>query len=882
MKLLLSFLICLNALAAKPDETGKVRIDRVELSGVSVIGVSLIEGALEIGAGDYLERARVVRSAENLQRLYRIRGYEEVRIQSEISQEKSDAGVLENVLAFKVIEGRPTRIAELLVRSSAQSKLEQNAWTKLQQDIAGRIGLQVNDVFDQEKVSDAKRNIQDLLAAYEYIGAKVSEVEVKLANAPASTSQEIQEKTYRWVKVEVDVDPGDRVTFGFRGNKVFTKSEFSKMIESQRLVGLGTDYVGAIQKRLIEEYLAVGFANVKIVAYPIERKMGERHVTYEIFEGERVYLEEVSFEGNQDFTLKELTKQFFQVAPALVQNRVFVDKDVDLASEKLIEWMRSKGYLSAKQLSIQKNLELERPNARVQIYIYEGEQTRVRKIEYGGRGVLSAEEINKILGIKQGEPLNLYAFNEGLELLKTAYKNHGYIAMGIENEDGDDVITYSYENRLADVYLKLDEGLQYRAGRIDVQGLQKTHQKVVLRELRFKEGDVLALQKILTSEARLRKLGIFSSANIRFEDDPSRVGFKRVFVVVEEGTPGIIGGGVGFRNDLGVRLFLQGAYTNLYRRNQTLSLDASANRRVFREYCRSQCFIEYEFAVGYIWPWFVMDEMTFRPRVVIDKVKYYRFSAATASLSLAWEKPLFESIPLTGIFSYNLERINQFDAEESVDEQGLRIGSVIPALRLDYRDNVLSPRKGFFSTLSYEVADPAFLSQRQPFPVGYVRAQFRSDVFIPIAEKITGYFSFRTGYERSTQDAENPGNPNPDSPKGQIPLIKRFALGGLGSLRGFQEQELNLQNVSLFGSASYVNYRAQVDLPFFADMRFGPFLDAANLNIDHYSFGRLRYGTGVGFRYITPVGPVNFDWGFKINPQPHEDPYRFYFSIGVF
>jgi outer membrane translocation and assembly module TamA len=38
----------------------------------------------------------------------------------------------------------------------------------------------------------------------------------------------------------------------------------------------------------------------------------------------------------------------------------------------------------------------------------------------------------------------------------------------------------------------------------------------------------------------------------------------------------------------------------------------------------------------------------------------------------------------------------------------------------------------------------------------------------------------------------------------------------------------------------------------------------------------------VGFHYQSPVGPVNFDWGYKLNPPtPEEDRYRFYFSIGV-
>jgi outer membrane translocation and assembly module TamA len=64
-------------------------------------------------------------------------------------------------------------------------------------------------------------------------------------------------------------------------------------------------------------------------------------------------------------------------------------------------------------------------------------------------------------------------------------------------------------------------------------------------------------------------------------------------------------------------------------------------------------------------------------------------------------------------------------------------------------------------------------------------------------------------------------------------------------------------------------------------MRFGPFLDGANLLVNEFSFtSGLRFGAGFGFHYQSPVGPVNFDLGFKLKPRIDEDPYQFYFSIG--
>jgi outer membrane protein insertion porin family len=191
------------------------------------------------------------------------------------------------------------------------------------------------------------------------------------------------------------------------------------------------------------------------------------------------------------------------------------------------------------------------------------------------------------------------------------------------------------------------------------------------------------------------------------------------------------------------------------------------------------------------------------------------------------------------------------------------------------RDNPLAPTKGLFSQASFEFADPTLLSQRAPSPIGYYRFQTRTDYTIPLFPMMTWFWSIRTGFEKST--VARPGNDT----YGAIPLIKQFALGGVGSLRGFSEQELNSRNEVIKGSLSYVNYRSQLDFPISGGLRFGPFLDAGNLRIDSFSFGGLRYGTGFGFHYLTPVGPVNLDWGFKVDPQPGEDTNQFYFSIGV-
>ncbi|HLE00227.1 MAG TPA: POTRA domain-containing protein [Bdellovibrionota bacterium] len=865
----------------EPSAAVQIKIDQIQFNGVSVFSREEIETTLEINPGDRLETIKAIKTAENVQALYRLHGYEQTGIQSRLVKRKEN-GATEAILEFQIKEGPPTRVAEIRFIPESRDASSRKYWSRIEGTLATRLAIQVGDIFDQTRITAAKRAFQDVLAAEEFVGGKVDDIRAAEASAPAGYAAA---SAGRWVALEFHIDLGDRVSFGFRGNNVFPSNHLSSLVEEQRLMGLGKDYVGAIRTQIESLYRSSGYAHVKAVPYIFERpKAHERHVTYFISEGPRVRLESLRFDGNSIFSDSELQKQFFLKASSEVQHRYYVQDDIQKAAELVIEWMKSRGYLGAKLVTVNPSF-LRRPGTpgkasensessavRVVVYIYEGDQTITRNVTFSGGTVFAPQQLKQFLSIEPDQPLDLFKFSEGLEGLKAAYRAKGYLGVRILNESTNQVIKYSHENRVAEISLDLVEGPQYKLSRVHIEGLGTTKENVVRREILFREDEILTEPDILDTEARLRRLGIFSMVTIRATDDPQRDGYKIVRISLQEGTPGLIAWGFGFRNDLGTRVFGQTGYSNLLGRNHTLSFAATANRRL-----EDYRFIEGQAQVAYLWPWFGFSELTFRPTFTVTSSQYIKFSATTVSFALAWERRLFRKPNLTGILTYNLERIRQFDAADVLDNMDARIGAIIPGLQLDMRDNPLSPTSGLFASGSFEIAAPLLLSQADPYPVGYTRFQFRSDYYIPLAKELTWFLSFRSGFEKNTQErtAADPRR------SGTIPSIKTFALGGPSSLRGFKEQQLNVYEYAVRGTVSYVNYRTQLDLPFAGALRFGPFLDAANLLIDDFSFGGLRYGAGVGFHYQTPVGPVNLDWGFNINPLPGEDEWRFHFSIGV-
>ncbi len=846
-----------------------LEVDRVELLGVTALEGQDVESALEIIAGDSLERSKVVRSLENLQALYRARGFEQVRVKSELVRERGDEGRLENVVRIRVEEGQPTRIASVRIELPLQ---ETGKRTRAFRDLAQSLGIRPGDLLDQEKLAEARRFIQERLGVEEFVGGRAEEKVITLERVAADLSRDYS--AGRWVELVLQVELGEKVGFGFRGNRVFTSGQLGAMVEELRSVGFGKDYVGAVQAKIEDEYRKSGYARVRVSSFAFEGAQdGERRISYVIEEGPRVVLSQISFEGQAFFSAQRLREEFKARAPALTSNGYYSAVEIEKTSELLVEWMRSQGFLSAKTVTIQRSYNSRGDEASLMVYLFEGQQTVIESISLDGAQAISRSEVLSLLGLQEGKPLDLFSFTEGIEVVKALYRRRGYLDARIRNEGTDSVVRYSDENRVARIRLELDEGKPAVVSRIEVEGLSGTREKVVLRELPFKVGSGIDEGKIQEGESRLRKLGVFSSAEILVSSDPRGEGLKRVRVSVQEGTPGLLAGGVGFRNDLGVRVFGQTAYTNLHGRNHTASLSANMNRRFTPNFCSKgmvggpDCFLEYQVELGYVWPWFAFGETTFRPKISLERTIFRLLDTDAAIFSATLARPLLRSPQLTASLSYSLERIRQFNARSSEDNDNLRIGSITPTLRLDLRDNPLVPTRGFYAETSYEYAATSLGSQGAPLPIGYSRAQFRTDLLLPVPLGIIASLSFRTGLERNFEN--------------QIPLSKQFALGGVTSLRGFREQELNIQSTSVTGFASYVNYRSELSFPFTGALRIVPFLDAANLLVDDYSLGNLRYGAGAGLHYLSPVGPVNFDWGFKLRPLAGEDSYRFYFSIGV-
>jgi len=249
-------------------------------------------------------------------------------------------------------------------------------------------------------------------------------------------------------------------------------------------------------------------------------------LTFNIKEGPTVKVGKIVFTGNAEISPRELRTAMVNLKPIGIPHsiiledllpRTFDASKLDEDAERVRQVYRNKGYFSALTGEPQTNVRNAgginpftlRPSTgkRVDILIpiEEGERYKLGGITFSGnKAYTNVKALRAQFALKDGEYFNATLFSKGLEALRKAYGEGGYI-----NMVGAPTPRVDKANKLVYLNIDIDEGKQFYVSRIEFSGNTITRDKVIRRELLIEEGQVYNSRLVDISLLRLNQLSYF-------------------------------------------------------------------------------------------------------------------------------------------------------------------------------------------------------------------------------------------------------------------------------------------------------------------------------------------------------------------------------------
>lgn len=716
--------------------------------------------------------------------------------------------------------------------------------------------------------------------------------------------------------------------FVIRGNDEVSTDNINKKITIVRGQTLKPQEVTRIIQKVKELYIEEGFLNVKItphyyifsradtsedeitVTWKNEKDFSEEYqTTYElkkavsfnsidrikervvvildIQEGEEVKIRSIVFNGNNAYDDDDLKSEFDDTKEKKwwkFWSSANFKKDKFEKDKQLLEkFYQKNGYRDFVILKDTLIYSEDKKFVDLIIDVYEGNQYKIRNIVWEGNTVYSDEVLTNRLDFKKGEIFNYEKFNQNLHYnekqsdVSSLYQDNGYLGFSIDAKE------QKVAEDSVDIIIRVNEGNRFKIGKVDIQGNEKTKDKVIRRELYTIPGFYFSRAMILRSLQQLANLQYFNSESLYktgIDYRPVNDSTVNLIYKVEEKSSDYLNASVGYSGAFGFSGAIGFTLTNF---SITEPFQMGGGQILNFNWQFGVGNYYRTFSLGFTEPW-LMDTPTSIGFDLFDTRQRYVYDMRQSGISfrlgrrLTWPDDFFY---VQGSF--------RFQYNDIIDGGGFYIQGLTrqytigTAINRTDIDNPIFPSRGSKFAFNAELSGGPLL----PGNVDYYKIDLTTDWYKPLfnSNRFVLYANTSFGYIHNLGDFK------------KINPFDFYYMGGNGliiattPLRGYEDRSLGLvdEGGNVIGSRVMVKYTFE----FRTALSLEPipiyllaFAEAGNVYFDikQANFFDLKRSVGVGARIlINPIGLLGFDYGYGFdrrsvdgkNPQ-----WLFHFQFG--
>ena len=656
------------------------------------------------------------------------------------------------------------------------------------------------------------------------------------------------------------------------GLKEFDKDALTKSLKE---VGLseGRPFDKALadkaEQELKRQYITRSLygAEVQTTVTPVDRN--RVNLTFTVTEGGPSKIKEIRINGNQSFSERTLKDQlnldiggwlsWYTKSDRYSRSKLNADLEI------LRSFYLARGFLEFRVDSTQVAISPDKQDISIVINVTEGDRFVVSNVKLEGNYLGKEDEFKAIVKIGIGQPFNAETVAETTKAFSDYFGKFGYAFARIDARPEIDRL-----NNRVSIVLVAEPSRRAYVRRINVTGNNRTRDEVIRREFRQLESAWYDGDKIKLSRDRVDRLGFFTEVNIETQEVPATNDQVDLIISVVEKPTGSVSAGAGFSSTEKVAFNFGIRQENAFGSGNYLATEINTSR------------FNRTIVISTTDPYFTEDGVSRTIDLFHRTSRPYlgdlnAYSLVSSGAGMRFGVPFSEVDRV--FFGANLEQTSirpGTNLPNAYVEYMQQFGYTSTSLPLtigwarDGRDSALVPSKGILQRFN---SDLSLAGDSR-----YIRTNYQIQHYTPLTKKFTLALNADIGYGQGLSNRP-------------YPLFKNYFVGGLGSVRGFQQSSLgpsNSANTLFLGGAKKVVFNAEVLAPFPGagndrTLRLFAFADAgrAFAESQKISLTDLRSSVGIGLSWLSPMGPLRFSYAFPVKSQDTDKIQRLQFQIGT-
>ncbi len=375
------------------------------------------------------------------------------------------------------------------------------------------------------------------------------------------------------LKIDITESPTISVVT-VEGNDEISTEDLKKEIRTKERNTYDESVIGADVRRMLTLYQRKGYFGTKIEPKRIELENNRVNIVYEITEGHPTYISDIKFTGNKKFRSRQLRNEILSREHAwwrfMTQFDVFDEDRILYDQQMLRQFYLRNGYVDFQVLNANGLFTPDRQYYSVTFNISEGEKYNFGKIDIDNPFLdIPTDKLNRVLKVSTGETYNVDLVEETMSAIRSAVADYGYAFINVEP-----IPTKNDQTHTIDMIFKIQKTNRIYLNSINILGNVRTFDSVIEQLIPMRAGDPFSLQTIETGRQNLMRTRYFKDVQMV----PTRIADANMMnldIKVEEQPTGELSGGFGWSNINGFMVDAGITENNFMGRGQIVQLRGS-------------------------------------------------------------------------------------------------------------------------------------------------------------------------------------------------------------------------------------------------------------------------------------------------------------------